>query len=173
MTVRLKARPVQAAHSVSKSAKNKKTPVAKAAARGKTATPVRRSVSSAPVKEFKREKLESFRKQLTSRREALAKELSQATANFISDEVTYSDALDQAAADVDKSFALQMSNRERNILWQIDAALKRIDLGTYGSCERCAESITEARMNVFPFTTLCIDCKAEIESEQHRFSARG
>ena len=150
MTVRLKSRPVQA-------------PKTK---------PARRAAPVAAPKEFKRDKVESFRKQLTTRRELLASELRKATANFISDEVTYSDSVDQAAADVDRSFALQMSNRERNILWQIDAALKRIDLGTYGSCERCSESITEARMNVFPFTTLCIDCKGELESEQHRFSGR-
>ncbi len=121
---------------------------------------------------LRKEKIEGFRKLLMSRREAMAADLRKATADFIGDESSYTDSIDQAAADTDKSLALQMKNRERDILWQIDEALKRIDLGDFGECERCGEEISEARIKAFPFTTLCIDCKAELESEEHRFSGR-
>ena len=84
----------------------------------------------------------------------------------------YTDAIDQASADTDKSFAMQMKNRERDTLWQIDGALKRIEEGNFGECERCDEPISEARIRAFPFTTLCIDCKAELESEEQRFPGR-
>ena len=63
-------------------------------------------------------------------------------------------------------------SREREILFQIDAALRRIDEGSFGDCAQCGESIIEARIQAFPFTTLCIDCKAELESEEHRFLGR-
>lgn len=106
------------------------------------------------------------------RREALAGDLRRATAELIDDEVMYSDTVDQASADIDKSFALQMKNRERGMLKQIDEALKRIDDGTFGDCEQCDEPITEGRIRAFPFTTLCIDCKAELESEEQRFPGR-
>lgn len=121
---------------------------------------------------LRKEKIESFRLDLSARREALARDLRKATAEFISDDVSYTDTIDQASADTDKAFALQLKNRERDTLWQIDEALKRIEAGNYGACERCDEPISEARIKAFPFTTLCIDCKAELESEEQRFPGR-
>jgi DnaK suppressor protein len=121
---------------------------------------------------LRKEKIEGFRQELFARRESMAQELRQATAYFINDDTTYQDTIDQASADIDRSFALQMKSRERDILWQIDAALKRIETDTFGTCERCDESISEARIKAFPFTTLCIDCKAELESEEQRFPGR-
>lgn len=121
---------------------------------------------------IRKEKVASYRKQLMDRREALAEDLRQATAQLINDESVYTDAVDQAAAETDKSFTLQMKNRERNVLWQIDEAIKRLDEGSFGECERCGEMISEGRIEAFPFTTLCIDCKAELESEEHRFPGR-
>ena len=121
---------------------------------------------------FCKEKVEGFRKQLVMRREALAEDLRLATAQLINDEAVYTDSVDQAAADTDKNFTLQMKSRDRNILWQIDEAIKRLDGGSFGECERCDELIAEGRIEAFPFTTLCIDCKAEIESEEHRFPGR-
>lgn len=121
---------------------------------------------------LRKEKVERYRKQLVARREALAEDLRLATAQLINDESVYTDAVDQAAADTDKSFTLQLKNRERNVLWQIDEAIKRLDNGCFGECERCGESIAEGRIDAFPFTTLCIDCKSDLESEAHRFPGR-
>jgi DnaK suppressor protein len=121
---------------------------------------------------LRKEKVELYRKQLCARREALAEDLRLATAQLINDESVYTDSVDQAAAETDKSFTLQMKNRERDVLWQIDEALRRLDEGSFGECERCGESISEGRIEAFPFTTLCIDCKAELESEEHRFPGR-
>jgi DnaK suppressor protein len=121
---------------------------------------------------LRKDKVESVKKLLLSRRESLAADLRAATHEFIETEASYTDTLDQAAADTDRSFALQLKNRERNILWEIDGALRRIDSGDFGDCERCGEEISEARIKAFPFTTLCIDCKTELESEQNRFQVR-
>jgi DnaK suppressor protein len=121
---------------------------------------------------LRKEKLQSFKRDLLTRRQSLAQELTQATADFINDEPNFADAVDQAAADTDKTITLHIKNRDRNILWEIDEALRRIEAGTFGECERCGESITEARMKARPSTTLCIDCKAELESEQNRFPGR-
>lgn len=121
---------------------------------------------------LRKEKVEGFKKQLLAQRAVLAENLRLATAELINDESVYTDSVDQAAAEVDKNFTLQLKNRERNTLWQIDEALKRLDGGCYGECERCGEAISEGRIEAFPFTTLCIDCKAELESEGHRFPGR-
>jgi DnaK suppressor protein len=121
---------------------------------------------------LRKEKIEGFRRDLFARREEIASELRRATAQFIGDDALYTDVIDQASADMDKSLAMQMKNRERDTLWQIDSALKRIEEGNFGACERCDEPISEARIRAFPFTTLCIDCKAELESEEQRFPGR-
>jgi DnaK suppressor protein len=117
---------------------------------------------------LRKEKLENYKKTLLQKREQMASDLRQSTENLINDEEMFSDSIDQAAADTDKSFIVQLKNRERDTLVQIDEALRRIEVGTFGTCERCGESISEARIKAFPFTTLCIDCKAELESE-HRY----
>lgn len=43
-------------------------------------------------------------------------------------------------------------------LGEIDAALKRLDVGTYGICVSCGEPIGEARLNARPAATQCLDC---------------
>lgn len=122
---------------------------------------------------LRKEKLESIQRQLLSRRDALALELATATADLINDDEMYADSIDQASADTDRAMTVQIKNRERAVLAQIDEALRRIESGSFGECERCGEEIAEARMKANPATTLCIDCKAELESEQQRFTGRG
>jgi DnaK suppressor protein len=117
-------------------------------------------------------KLETIRRQLLERREVLSHGLRVATVEFLNDESLYTDTIDQASADIDKSFAMQLKNRDRDTLIQVDGALRRIEAGEFGACERCEDEISEARIKAFPFTTLCIDCKAELESEEHRFPGR-
>jgi DnaK suppressor protein len=120
-------------------------------------------------------KIEAYRQQLIEQREVLSTGLRVAQAELTSQtngENVYSDALDQASADVDKSFAMQMKNRERDTLIQVEGALRRIEAGAFGECERCEDEISEARIQAFPFTTLCIDCKGELESEKQRFPGR-
>lgn len=119
---------------------------------------------------LRKEKLISFKKQLTERREALSREVQHATAEFIDSEVVYADAIDQASAEVEKSIAVQMKNRDRLVLAQITEALRRIEEGSFGSCEQCDDVIAEARMRVNPATTLCIDCQTEMEADQARSS---
>lgn len=122
---------------------------------------------------LRKENIEAFKKELLARRNALAQEIHETTEGFINDdEPFYADSVDQASADAGKTLTLQIKNREHGILAQIDGALRRIDQGTFGVCEECGESIAVARMKANPSTTLCIDCKAELESEQQRYSGR-
>lgn len=121
---------------------------------------------------LRKEKLERYRRQLFAQRESLAKELRSATQAMLADDVVHADAIDQASQDVDRTLTMLLQNRERNTLLQVDDALRRIDAGVYGDCERCEEEIQEARIKAFPFTTLCIDCKVELESEENRYSLR-
>jgi DnaK suppressor protein len=119
---------------------------------------------------LRKEKLIQFKKQLIDRRETLAREVQAATAEMIDDETTYADAVDQASAETDKSITVQMKNRDRTILAQINEALRRIEDGSFGVCDSCGEEIAEARMRVNPATVMCIDCQTEIEAEQNRLA---
>ena len=50
------------------------------------------------------------------------------------------------------------------VLAQIDAALKRIDEGTYGTCVSCGGEIAPARLEAYAWASLCIDCKRRAEA---------
>lgn len=67
-----------------------------------------------------------------------------------------------------KDIALRDNNA--TLLSMIGDALARIDNGTYGLCDRCGQEITEERLEAFPYTTMCIDCKEDVEFyDQPRF----
>jgi DnaK suppressor protein len=121
---------------------------------------------------LRKEKIESYRNLLTTRRDSLSREIRLATDAMINDDESYADSVDQAAADSDRSISVHIKNRERAILTQIDQALRRLEEGVFGECEHCGEEISEARIKAFPFTTLCIDCKSEMESEENRYPGR-
>ncbi|NHA00363.1 TraR/DksA family transcriptional regulator [Nocardioides sp. W3-2-3] len=50
----------------------------------------------------------------------------------------------------------------RRHLEEIDAAERRLDEGTYGTCERCGEPIAEGRLEARPVARLCIDCASSV-----------
>lgn len=54
----------------------------------------------------------------------------------------------------------------QELVGQIDAALKRMEDGTYGICLRCGKPIGEARLEAFPYVAYCIECQSIIEREQ-------
>jgi DnaK suppressor protein len=63
-----------------------------------------------------------------------------------------------------------MRQRELNKLKAIEAALERVEEGTYGHCEDCDDPIGSKRLENQPWTTLCITHAEEHEREQSRFS---
>lgn len=56
---------------------------------------------------------------------------------------------------------LALQGNADDLVHQIDAALQRIDAGTYGICERCGRPIGEERLEALPYATLCIECARE------------
>jgi RNA polymerase-binding transcription factor DksA len=52
------------------------------------------------------------------------------------------------------------------ILNQVEAALKRLDDGTFGTCQRCGQPIGAERLEAFPYVAYCINCRNIIEREQ-------
>ncbi len=78
----------------------------------------------------------------------------------------FPDPADRASLETDRNFLLRVRDRERKLISKVDEALKRIDDGTYGTCELCGESISKKRLEVRPVTTCCIECKTEEEEHE-------
>ena len=58
----------------------------------------------------------------------------------------------------DRELTLNLLGSERTVLDQIEAALERIEAGSYGRCEKCRAKIPEARLDAIPFAALCVKC---------------
>ena len=70
---------------------------------------------------------------------------------------------DSATGTLDREIDYTLEGHSGQVLAQIDAALKRLDDGTYGTCVRCGRPIGEERLEARPWASLCIDCQREAE----------
>jgi len=70
---------------------------------------------------------------------------------------------DAATATHDRELDYGLEDDADNVLRQIDAALERIEAGTYGTCRICGKPIGEERLEARPWTDLCIDDARRLE----------
>jgi len=63
----------------------------------------------------------------------------------------------------DRDFALSLLSQEQDALYEIDQALKRIELGTYGVCEMSGKQIPRARLEAIPFARFTVECQSQLE----------
>jgi len=66
----------------------------------------------------------------------------------------------------DKDFALSLLSQEQDALYEIEEALKRVELGTYGVCEMSGKQISHLRLEALPFARCTVECQAEIEKNK-------
>lgn len=65
----------------------------------------------------------------------------------------------------DRDFALSLLSQEQDALYEIDQALKRIELGTYGVCEMSGKAISHARLEAIPFARFTVECQSQLEKQ--------
>jgi RNA polymerase-binding transcription factor DksA len=65
----------------------------------------------------------------------------------------------------DRDFALSLLSQEQDALYEIDQALKRIEMGTYGKCEMSGKSIPHARLEAIPFARFTVECQSQLEKQ--------
>jgi RNA polymerase-binding protein DksA len=70
---------------------------------------------------------------------------------------------DVATATFDREMASTLEDNSTHLLGEIDAALSRIEAGTFGTCERCGKEIGAERLEALPWATLCIEDKRRQE----------
>jgi RNA polymerase-binding protein DksA len=68
-----------------------------------------------------------------------------------------------ATVTIDREIDYSLEESEERVLAAIDAALGRIESGSYGRCEECGKEIEEERLEAIPWATLCIDDKRRDE----------
>ncbi|WP_408055522.1 TraR/DksA family transcriptional regulator [Streptomyces radicis] len=76
------------------------------------------------------------------------------------------DQADTGTKNVTREHEMALASNAREMLYQTERALQRLEAGTYGLCESCGNPIGKARMQVFPRATLCVDCK---QKQERRF----
>ena len=70
---------------------------------------------------------------------------------------------DMATETFDREMGYTLEDNAESVLAAIESALRRIDDGTYGTCQRCGKQIAPERLEALPYAELCIDCKRETE----------
>src|ERR1700720_2823552 len=65
----------------------------------------------------------------------------------------------------DRDFALSLLSQEQDALYEIDQALKRIEVGTYGVCEMSGKPIPHARLEAIPFARFTVECQSQLEKQ--------
>ncbi|MBX7102991.1 MAG: TraR/DksA family transcriptional regulator [Gemmataceae bacterium] len=74
------------------------------------------------------------------------------------------DAADAAFSAGSEELSSRLAELEARELRQIERALQKMKRGTYGSCELCQCKIPVARLDALPYSTLCVNCQREVET---------
>lgn len=111
--------------------------------------------------------VEYFRKLLSEMLEEAQRNGNSTIEELTDSNEVFADPADRATAESDRAFTLRIRDRERRLIRKIQAALQRIDDGSYGQCEECGEEIGVPRLKARPVTRLCINCKSKQEEDEH------
>lgn len=121
---------------------------------------------SAGLKRELREKLVRLRERITGQinflaADNLSRTQKDAEVDFRSEE--------QGTDNFDRDFALNRVSLEQDIVFEIDEALNRIQIGTYGACESCGGPIEKARIVALPYSRMCVGCQSKLETGRKKF----
>ena len=86
--------------------------------------------------------------------------------NLQEDSSNLPDIVDRASSESDKALELRTRDRQRKLISKIDAALRRIDEGTYGYCDETGEPISLRRLEARPTATLSLEAQERHERKE-------
>ena len=113
---------------------------------------------------------EYFRQKLIEWREEILAESSQTIMNLRQETNQQPDLADRASVEAGRLIELRSRDRERKLLTKIDAALRRIEDGSYGYCEETGDPISLSRLEARPVATLGIDAQKRHERLEKSFN---
>ena len=113
---------------------------------------------------------EYFRQKLVNWKQDLLKESSQTLNNLQNENEAKPDITDRASEEIDRSFELRTRDRERKLINKIDAALQRIEDGSYGYCDETGDPISIKRLEARPVATLSLEAQEMHEKAEKKIS---
>ena len=109
---------------------------------------------------------EYFRRKLIKWKEDILQESRETIQNLQEETVAHADLADRASTEAERSLELRTRDRQRKLISKIDAALRRIDDGSYGYCEDTGEPIGLRRLDARPIATLSIEAQEQHERRE-------
>jgi DnaK suppressor protein len=107
-----------------------------------------------------------FRERLLSWREDILKEAKETLQHLQDENQNHPDLADRASSETDRAIELRARDRQRKVISKIDAALQRIEDGTYGYCEETGEPIALKRLEARPIATLSVEAQERHERRE-------
>jgi DnaK suppressor protein len=109
---------------------------------------------------------EYFRRKLISWKEEILRESRETLAALQNENANHPDFADRASSETDRAIELRARDRQRKLISKIDAALARLDDGTYGYCEDTGEPISLKRLDARPIATLSVEAQERHERRE-------
>jgi DnaK suppressor protein len=109
---------------------------------------------------------EYFRQKLLDWKEDILKEAKETLQHLQDENQNHSDLADRASSETDRAIELRARDRQRKLIAKIDAAILRIDDGTYGYCEETGEPIAIKRLEARPIATLSLEAQERHERRE-------
>lgn len=107
-----------------------------------------------------------FRQKLERWRDRLLGDAEETIHTMQVESLAEADMADRATLESDRGRELRARDRQRKLIAKIDAAMQRIEQGTYGYCEETAEPIGVARLDARPIATLSIEAQERHERRE-------
>ncbi len=109
---------------------------------------------------------EYFRRKLLAWKEDLLKESRETLVVLQSENENHPDLADRASSETDRAIELRARDRQRKLISKIEAALERLDEGTYGYCEETGEPISIRRLDARPIATMSVEAQERHERRE-------
>jgi DnaK suppressor protein len=109
---------------------------------------------------------EYFRRKLIAWKDEIIRDAELTLTAMQSDTDAHPDLVDRASSEGDRAIELRARDRQRKLIAKIDAALARIEDGSYGYCEETGEPISLARLDARPIATLSIEAQERHERRE-------
>jgi len=107
-----------------------------------------------------------FRGKLVAWKNDILREARETLDHLAEESANHPDLADRASSETDRAIELRARDRQRKLISKIDAALQRIEDGTYGYCEETGEPIGLKRLDARPIATLSIEAQERHERRE-------
>ena len=107
-----------------------------------------------------------FRLKLLNWKEEIVRQTRETLQGMHDETVQYADLADRATSETDRALELRARDRQRKLISKIDAALARLEDGTYGYCEETGEPIGLKRLDARPIATLSLEAQERHERRE-------